>query len=108
MVSKITELATTPAAAEGEAIPIRVEVPADAAVELWDSGLPVAAHAGDTLKSVADTYHVPLWSLAEINSVSTRAPLSEGQQIIVPRHLMPTAVPNVASAAVSSYAPVGR
>ena len=108
LVSKITELATTPAAAEGEAIPIRVEVPADAAVELWDSGLPIAAHAGDTLKSVADTYHVPLWSLAEINSVSTRAPLSEGQQIIVPRHLMPTAAPNVASAAVSSYAPVGR
>ncbi len=59
--------------AEGEAVPLHLEVPADAAIELWDSGLPVTAHAGDTLKTMAATYHVPLWSLAEINSVSARA-----------------------------------
>jgi fermentation-respiration switch protein FrsA (DUF1100 family) len=108
LVTKVAELASTPAAAEGEAVPIHLEVPADAAIELWDSGQPVTAHAGDTLKTFADTYHVPLWSLAEINSVSTRAALTDGQRIIVPRHLVPVAAPSIASSAVSSYAPVGR
>jgi fermentation-respiration switch protein FrsA (DUF1100 family) len=108
LVTKVAELAATPATAEGEAVPIRLEVPADAAIELWDSGQPVTAHAGDTLKTFADAYHVPLWSLAELNSVSTRAPLDEGQRIIVPRHLVPMAAPNVASSPVTSYAAVGH
>ena len=82
-------LPQTPADAEGEAVPIHLEVPADAAIELWDSGLPVAAHAGDTLKTLAATYHVPLWALAQINSVPEREPLAEGQRIVVPRHLVP-------------------
>ncbi len=104
LVTKIVQLAATPAIGEGEAVPLRLEVPGDASIELWDSGLPVSAHAGDTLKTVAATYHVPLWSLAEINSVSTRTPLSEGQRIIVPRHLLPMATPST----VTSYAPNGR
>ncbi len=104
LVSKVAELAQTPAEAEGEAVPIRLEVPGDAAVELWDSGLPVAAHAGDTLKSLAATYRVPLWTLAQINSVSEREPLAEGQRIVIPRHLVPMPLPS----AVASYAPTGR
>jgi pimeloyl-ACP methyl ester carboxylesterase len=108
LVSKITEVAATPATAEGEAIPIRFEVPSDAPVELWDSGQPVAAHAGDTLKTFADTYHVPLWSLAELNPAAAVSPLTEGQRIVVPRYLVPMAAPNVASTAISSYAPAGR
>ena len=87
-------LPQTPADAEGEAVPIHLEVPADAAIELWDSGLPVAAHAGDTLKTLAATYHVPLWALAQINSVSAREPLTEGQRIVVPRHLVPMQMPS--------------
>jgi LysM repeat protein len=108
LVEKIVELASTPPTAEGDAIPIRLEVPSDAAVELWDSGQPMAAHAGDTLKTFADTYHVPLWSLAEINAVSPRTPLTEGQRIVIPRHLVPMAAPSLAATAVSSYAPVGH
>jgi hypothetical protein len=104
LVSKIVQLAATPAGAEGEAVPLHLQVPADAAIELWDSGLPVAAHDGDTLKTIASTYHVPLWSLAQINSVSDRAPLSEGQRIVIPRHLLPMATPGT----VTSYAPMGR
>ena len=101
LVRKIAELSVTPAAVQGEAVPLHLEVPADAAIELWDSGLPVQAHAGDTLKSMAATYHVPLWSLAEINTISVRAPLAEGQRVIVPRHLVPMSVPST----VTSYAP---
>jgi hypothetical protein len=104
LVAKVKELAATPAGAEGEAVPLHLEVPADAAIELWDSGLPIAAHGGDTLKTIAATYHVPLWSLAQINSVADRASLTEGQRIVIPRHLVPMATPST----VTSYAPVGR
>jgi len=108
LVGKIVQLAQTPAGAEGEAVPLRLEVPADASIELWDSGLPVAAHAGDTLKTLAVTYHVPLWALQQCNSGSDSAALTEGQRIVVPRHLMPMAAPSTIASTVSSYAPVGR
>lgn len=104
LVRKIVELSATPPSAQGEAVPLHLEVPADAAVELWDSGLPVQAHAGDTLKSMAANYHVPLWSLAELNAISVRAPLSEGQRVIVPRHLLPMPAPS----AITSYASSGQ
>lgn len=104
LARKIAELAATPAAVQGEAIPLHLEVPADVAVELWDSGQPVQAHAGDTLKSLAVTYHVPLWSLAQINAISVRAPLTEGQRVIIPRHLVPMPVPST----ITSYAPNGH
>jgi hypothetical protein len=104
LVTKIAQLAQTPAGAQGEAVPIHLEIPADAVIELWDSGLPVQAHAGDTLKTLAATYRVPLWALEQINSVSDHAPLAEGQRIIMPRHLVPMPIPST----VTSYAPVGR
>jgi fermentation-respiration switch protein FrsA (DUF1100 family) len=104
LVTKIAQLSETPPTSEGEAVPLHFEVPGDAAIELWDSGLPVSAHAGDTLKSLAATYHVPLWALAEANSASARAPLTEDQRIIVPRHLEPMATPS----AMTSFAPVGH
>lgn len=104
LVGKIKELAATPANAEGEAVPIRLEVPADASIELWDSGMSVAAHAGDTLKTLAATYHVPVWSLAQLNSVSDHAALTEGQRIIVPRHLVPMPPPST----MTSYAPINH
>jgi hypothetical protein len=106
LVAKVAALAATSAAGDGEAVPLHLEVPADAAIELWDSGQPVAAHAGDTLKTLAESNHVPLWALAQINSVSASEPLSEGQRIVVPRYL--AANPSTIASTVSSYAPVGR
>jgi hypothetical protein len=102
LVSKVAELAATPASAEGEAVPLRVDVPATATIQLWDSGVSVLAHAGDTLQTLAATYHVPLWALTQVNRTSEHA--AEGERIIVPRHLVPIAVPSL----VSSYAPTGR
>jgi LysM repeat protein len=104
IVSKIAQLGSTAASAQGETVPLRLEVPGNVAVELWDSGLPVQAHAGDTLKSLAATYHVPLWALGEINPISARAALAEGQPIIIPRHLAPMTVPSP----MTSYAPIAR
>jgi hypothetical protein len=106
LVTKIAELAATPATGAAEAVPLRLEVPADAAIELWDSGEPVSAHAGDTLEALAASYHVPLWALAQINSVSASDPLSEGQRVVVPRYLAPN--PGAIASTVSSYAPAGR
>ena len=100
LVTKIAELAATPAHV-GEAVPLRLEVPATAAAELWDSGLPVAAHERDTLETLAASYHVPLWAVAQVNPVAKNEPLTEGQRIIVPHHLTPMIPPST----ISSYAP---
>jgi hypothetical protein len=122
LISKVVQLAATPANTQGEAVPVRLEVPPDASIELWDSGLPVTAHAGDTLQSIATSYRVPLWALTQINRSQAGAgtytvplwgvpqvnrssqdeALMEGERIIIPRHLVP------ASTSASTYAPAGR
>ncbi len=103
LVGKIAQLAQTPADAEGEAVPIHLEVPADAAIELWDSGLPVAAHAGDTLKDAGRDLSCAALGAGSDQSVPEREPLAEGQRIVVPRHLVPMPMPST----VTSYAPAG-
>ena len=89
LIRMIGQLTTTPAIAEGEALPLRYVVPPDTPVELWDSGTPLLAHSGDTLKSIAAFHHVPLWSLTQINQVPDNVLLTAGQRIVVPRHLVP-------------------
>jgi hypothetical protein len=91
LVTKILQLAATPAKAEGEAVPLRYVVPPNIAIELWDSGMPVFARPGDTLLTLAAFHHVPLWSLTQINQMSERTPLVPGQRVVVPRHLVPLA-----------------
>ena len=104
LVSKIAALAATPASAGGEAIPLRIDVPPTASIELWDSGLPVSAHDGDTLPTLAATYNVPLWALTQVNNLSEAATLTKGAQIIVPRYLVPIGAPS----AVSSHGTSNR
>jgi hypothetical protein len=72
---------------EGETVPLRLVPPATGAIELWDSGEPVAAHAGDTLQTVAATYHVPLWALIQLNQKAEHGALTEGERIVIPRYL---------------------
>jgi hypothetical protein len=92
LTAKILQLATTPAKAAGEAVPLNYVVPADAAIELWDSGMAVFARPGDTLQTIAGLYHVPLWSLTQVNKgVAESAPLVPGERVVVPRHLVPLA-----------------
>ena len=89
LVAKIVQLTRTPTAGQGEVVPIRYAVPARAPIELWDSGVPVKAQAGDTLQSLATVHHVPLWALAQINRMPERATLAGGERIVVPRNLAP-------------------
>lgn len=80
----------------GESVPLRIVYPPSVPIELWDSGVAVSAHAGDTLQSISTAYHVPLWALTQINKVSETAALADGQRIVVPRSLgqkLPTDTP---------------
>ena len=88
LIAKCVELATTPAKAEGEAIPLRYVVPPDAPVELWDSGIAVSAHAGDTLQTLAATHRVPVWSITQVNPGLKGHPLIVGERVVLPRHLL--------------------
>ena len=92
VMDKILQLATTPAKAGGEAVPLNYVVPPGVAIELWDSGMPVFARPGDTLQTIAELYHVPLWSLTQVNKgIAESAPLVPGERVVVPRHLVPIA-----------------
>ena len=91
LLSKILQIPETPAKLEGEGVPIRYVVPPDAAVDLWDSGMPAVVRAGDTLETLAIIYRVPLWALTQINEIPEGAALVANQRVIVPRHLVPLA-----------------
>jgi len=94
---------------EGEAVPLHIVFSATGPIELWDSGVPVSAHAGETLQTLAAEYHVPLWALAQVNQKSESAALSEGERIVVPRYLGQRVAPKPALSEtpepVSSEAP---
>ncbi len=91
LAAMIRAIAKVPAMAEGERVPLHYVVPPKAAVELWDSGTPLPARAGDTLEAIAAAYHVPVWSLVQANAMPENAPLVAGQRVNVPRHLAPVA-----------------
>jgi Alpha/beta hydrolase family/LysM domain len=89
LIAVILQLAATPAKAEGKALPLRYVVPAGTPVELWDSGKLLVARSGDTLQGLAALHHVPVWSLTQINQLAESTPLTAGQSLVVPRHLVP-------------------
>jgi hypothetical protein len=87
LVTKVLQLATTKA--DGETVPIRYVVPPHAPIELWDSGMPVFARPGDSLRSIAQAYQVPLWSITQMNKGPDNTPLVPGERVVVPRRLEP-------------------
>jgi len=106
VLSKIELLAVTPAKGSGDPMPIRFVVPADADLELWDSGIAITTYRGDTLETIAAQYRVPLWSLTQINPGTDKGPLASGRRLIVPRHLAPLAATD--DGAALSQAPPKR
>jgi len=87
LVTKVLQIAT--AKTEGDTVPIRCVIPAKADIDLWDSGMAVFARPGDSLQSIATAYHVPLWSIMQVNKGAERTPLVPGERVVVPRHLQP-------------------
>lgn len=106
IVEMVTQLPRIPPQAQADAVPLRYLVPGDALVELWDSGVRLPVRRGDTMESIAAANRVPLWSLAQSNSLPENAQLVPGQTIIVPRHLTPPAP--AAAMATPPAAPAGR
>jgi hypothetical protein len=49
----------------------------------------VFARPGDSMQSIAQAYHVPLWSITQMNKGPDRTPLVPGERVIVPRRLEP-------------------
>jgi hypothetical protein len=91
LVSKVVQVATMSAKTEGEALPLNYVVPPNAAIDLWDSGMSVFARPGDSLQTIAALYHVPLWSVTQVNKGAEKTPLVPGERVVVPRHLVPLA-----------------
>ena len=89
ILEMVTQLPRIQAQAQADAVPLRYLVPGDTLVELWDSGVRLPVRRGDTMASIAAANRVPLWSLAQSNSLPENATLTPGQSIIVPRHLTP-------------------
>ena len=89
LIDMITQLPRVSPQGAGNAVPLRYRVPADARLELWDSGVRLSAHAGDTLARVAAQNHLPMWSLSQVNRLQENTPLPAGKQIVIPRHLLP-------------------
>ena len=52
----------------------------------------VFARPGDSLQSIASAYHVPLWSVMQVNKGAERTPLVPGERVMVPRRLEPLVV----------------
>ena len=84
LAAKVRTMATR---GEGEAVPLHIVFAATGPIELWDSGRPIAAQAGDTLQSLAAANHVPLWALVQINQKPETVTLTAGERIVVPRYL---------------------
>lgn len=106
IIEMVTQLPRIQVQTQGDAVPLRYRVPGDTPVELWDSGVRMLVRRGDTMESIAAANRVPLWSLAQSNSLSENATLTPGQSIIVPRHLTPP--DPAAAAAMATPAVPGR
>jgi hypothetical protein len=103
--AKIVQITTLPSRVSGPAVPIEYVVPRDAEIEVWDSGMPVIAEAGDTVRALAGRYAVPAWAVAQINSTSTHATLKPGRRVVIPRYI--ESLPSL-SPPLTSFLPVGQ
>ncbi len=106
LVTMISQLNQTPATSEADPVPLRLLVPPNTSLELWDSGIPLFTRPGDTLEQISETYHVPLWALQQSNQGTASGPLIPGERIVIPRHLLPATA--AAPEATVSLAPVTR
>ena len=104
VIDKIVRVATLSSDLEGVTVPIKYVMPRNQPIELWDSGLPIRAEAGDTVRSLAAKYAVPAWSVAQLNNVGSGTSFKPGQRVVIPRHLEAGSQPD----ALTSFAPQAR
>jgi len=83
------QIMNLPVQFDGATVPIRYAPPRSAPIELWDSGVPIRTEQGDTVRSIAEKYAVPVWAIAQINDMESSTPLQPGRRLVIPRHLEP-------------------
>jgi hypothetical protein len=74
LLTKILQIPETPARLEGEGVPIRYVVPPDAAVDLWDSGMPAVVTAclsGHSRRSIRFRRALRSWRTSALSSRAT-------------------------------------
>jgi hypothetical protein len=76
-------------------------VPPNEPIEIWDSGIQIAARGGESLRTIADNYRIPVWLLAQVNRLDPSRNLAPGTALIVPQHMYGI---GSSGAGVSSYA----
>lgn len=86
IVTKVTEVIVAPNPAAG-GLPIEYAPPRGVNLEIWDSGVPVNATAGETVAMVAAQFGLPAWVVADVNDMSADKALAAGQRLVVPRRL---------------------
>jgi hypothetical protein len=92
IVTKVTEVIVAPNPAAG-GLPIEYAPPRGVNLEIWDSGVPVNATAGETVAMVAAQFGLPAWVVADVNDMSADKALAAGQRLVVPRRLAAAGTP---------------
>jgi hypothetical protein len=105
VIAKVVQITTLPTALDGATVPLRYTMPRGQPIELWDSGLPIRTEEGDTVRSIAQKFAVPVWAIAQINNIDPNATFQGGRRIVVPRHIEAI---SPAAGAVTSFAPRDR
>ncbi len=85
VVDKIMAVVEQPVMPEASGVQIEYAIPRGEPIVLWDSGVAVAAAAGDTPATIAAQYGVPIWAVAAINHIDPERRLPAGQRVVVPR-----------------------
>ena len=102
VIAKVVQIATMPPVLEGPTVPIRYVMPRGEKIELWDSGVAIQTEPGDTARTVAQRYGVPVWAVAQLNNVGANTSFQPGKRLVVPRYLETSPV---VAGPMTSYAP---
>ena len=103
VIAKMVQIMNLPVQLDGATVPIRYAPPRNSPIELWDSGMPIRTEPGDTVRSIAEKYAVPVWAITQINDIESSTALQPGTRLIIPRHLEPMS-PAI-NPPMTSYAP---
>ncbi len=86
---------------EGPTVPIRYVMPRGEKIELWIQESAIQTEPGDTARTVAQRYSVPVWAVAQLNNVDANTSFQQGKRLVVPRYLETAPV---AAGPLTSYA----
>ncbi|MCB1489305.1 MAG: LysM peptidoglycan-binding domain-containing protein [Bauldia sp.] len=87
VIDKILSEAEQPEPVKDGGVRIAYAMPRGVPIVLYDSGVVVAAEAGETPAGIAARYGVPAWAVSAVNNIEPDRGLPAGQRIVVPHNL---------------------